>query len=112
MDGPGNGFTWSGIDGVDRWEYYITRRNMSRIEYKITAMPITNHQIEIGYIKEQDIIKNRHPFGDGTSVTYSSRLAQMGDQDAVKQTYNFGYRGVIGDSIFIEARYNKHDNVV
>jgi len=81
-------------------------------EYKITAMPIQNHTIEIGYILEDQTIKGRNAYGDGSAVTTIYRLAQTGDQISRRQTYNYAYRGIIGDKLFIEARYNKRDSII
>jgi len=103
------GYAWSRFD---RYENYTRTRKNGRQEYKLTAMPIQNHTIDAAYTREVDSILNRASSGDPASATQIARLGQLGDQNSVRQVYTYGYKGVISNNVFIEAKYTKFDNVV
>jgi len=103
------GYAWSKFDAG---ALYTRTDKSGRHEFKITAMLIQNHTIDFGYTKETTSLLNRASTGDPTRSNQIARLGQLGDQESVNQVYNFGYKGVIRDNIFIEATYNKNDNVV
>jgi len=107
-NGPA-GYAWSRFDAN---ENYTRTDKSGRQEYKITAMPVQNHTVDFAYTREEVSILNRASTGDPASATQIARLGQLGDQNSVRQVYNFGYKGIITSNIFVEATYNKFDNVV
>jgi len=96
----------------DSFKGWTNTTNTSFYDFKITAMPIQNHTFEVGYTRDELIDTNKNIYGYESGQTSLPRLEQMaGEQNEMTQVYNFGYKGIIGDNIFIEARYNKFDSV-
>ena len=106
LAGP-EGYTWSRMDAN---KTYTTTRDIGRYDLKLTGSLGQNHTFDFAYTNEWDNFDLRNKFGDGGMSV--SRLAALGPQESTRQNYIWGYRGILTNSLFLEARYSKLDNTI
>jgi len=99
------GYRWSRLDSG---KSYMQTDVRSFYQAKLTGLVFQDHTLEFGYTREERTIEPRDPFSGGSIY----RLEALGTQKSVGQQYSFGYRGVLTSNLFLEARYNKMENLV
>ncbi len=77
------------------------------IDAKFTGSITPDHTVDFTFQQNKQEIKNRNPYGDNGAPIVATIQSHSLSQIGLDKYWSYGYRGVLGGSTFIEARYSK-----
>ncbi len=97
-------FAQGRLYGYDTGKALVSETTQNYIDAKFTAAITPDHTIDFAFQQNHQTITNENPYGSAVPATIQNNSFAY---DGVEKYYSYGYRGVLGASTFIEARYSK-----